>query len=105
MSRRFLKVGWDRKGQWMLFMVIERFKDAKTIYRRMRERGRMLPEGLKYVESWTEANYSRCFQLMECADASLLHKWVIQWQDLVDFEIVPVVASKQAAKMIETEEE
>jgi len=88
----------------MLFMVIERFTDAKAVYRRMQERGRMLPEGLKYVESWTEANYSRCFQLMECDDASKFHKWVIRWQDLVDFEIVPVVESKQAAKMIETKD-
>jgi hypothetical protein len=88
----------------MLFMVIERFKDAKAVYRRVRERGRMLPKGPKYVESWTETNYSRCFQLMECDDASLFHKWMIQWQDLVDFEIVPVIESKQAAKLVETKE-
>jgi hypothetical protein len=85
----------------MLFMVIERFKDAKAVYRKVREKGRMLPEGLKYVESWVEANYNRCFQLIECDDASLLQKWVIQWQDLIGFEIVPVVESKQTAKTIE----
>jgi hypothetical protein len=68
----------------MLFMVIERFKDAKAVYRRAREEGRILPEGLKYVGSWVEANYDRCFQLMECDDASLFQKWVIQWQDLVE---------------------
>jgi hypothetical protein len=85
----------------MWFIVIERFKDAKAVYRRVREKGRMLPKGLKYVESWVETNYNRCFQLMECEDASLFQTWVIQWQDLVDFEIVPVVESKQAAKMIE----
>jgi len=84
----------------MLFMVIERFKDAKAVYRRMREKGRMLPDGLTYVESWVEANRSRCFQLMECTDANLFHKWVIKWQDLVDFEIVPVVESEQATKVI-----
>lgn len=86
-------------------MVIERFKDAKAVYRRVRERGRLLPKGLQYVESWTEANYRRCFQLMECDDASLFHEWVIQWRDLVDFEIVPVIESKQAAKVIEAKEE
>jgi hypothetical protein len=85
----------------MLFMVIERFKDAKAVYRRLREKGRMLPEGLKYVGSWVEADYNRCFQLMECDDASLFQEWVIQLQDLVDFEIVPVIESKQAAKAIE----
>jgi len=85
----------------MLFMVIERFKDAKAVYRRVREKGRILPEGLKYVGSWVEANYDRCFQLMECDDASLFQKWVIQWQDLIDFEIIPVVESTQTAKVIE----
>ena len=84
----------------MLFMVIERFKDAKAVYRRLREKGRMLPEGLKYVESWVEAGYSRCFQLMECDDPNLFQEWVIQWQDLVDFEIVAVIESKHAAKTI-----
>ena len=86
----------------MLFMVIERFKDAKAVYRRVREKGRILPEGLRYVGSWVEANFSRCFQLMECDDASLFQKWVIQWEDLVDFEIVPVVESKQTGREIES---
>jgi len=85
----------------MLFMVVERFKDAKAVYRRLREKGRMQPEGLKYVGSWVETNYNRCFQLMECDDASLFQKWMVQWQDLIDFEIVPVTESKQAVKMIE----
>lgn len=82
-------------------MVIERFKDTKAVYRRVREKGRVLPEGLRYVGSWVEANYDRCFQLMECEDASLFQEWVIQWQDLVDFEIVPIVESKQTAKVTE----
>jgi len=82
-------------------MVIERFKDSKAVYRRMREKGRMMPEGLKYAASWVEANCHRCFQLMECDDASLLQRWVLEWQDLIDFEIVPVVESKQTTKMIE----
>jgi hypothetical protein len=81
-------------------MVIERFKDAKSVYRRIREKGRTLPEGLKYLGSWVEANCSRCFQLMECEDASLFQKWVIQWQDLVDFEIIPVNESQETAKAV-----
>jgi hypothetical protein len=87
-------------GKRMLFMVIEQFKDAEAVYRRVRERGRMLPEGLRYVKSWVEADCSRCFQLIECDDASLFHKWVIQLQDLVDFEIVAVIESKQTDKAI-----
>ena len=86
----------------MLFMVIERYKnrDAKAVYRRFRDKGRMAPEGLTYVGSWIEANFDRCFQLMECGDARLLQAWVTQWQDLVDFEFVPVVPSKETMEAI-----
>lgn len=86
----------------MLFMVIERFKnrDAGAVYQRFRERGRMLPDGLNYIESWTEATFERCFQLMECEDPRLFEEWVSRWQDLVEFEIVPVVSSTEAANSI-----
>ena len=83
----------------MLFMVIERFRgrDAKAVYRRFRDRGRMAPEGLTYVGSWIEANFDRCFQLMECEDARLLQRWVADWGDLIEFEIVPVVPSQETS--------
>ena len=86
----------------MLFMVVERFKncDAKAVYRRYQEKGRMMPEGLKYVGSWVEANLDRCFQLMECDDVRLFQQWVVQWQDLGEFEIIPVVASKEVVEAI-----
>jgi len=86
----------------MLFMIIERFKnqDARAVYRRFAEKGRMMPEGLRYVESWVEGNFDRCFQLMECNDLRLLQQWIAQWQDLVEFEIVPVVSSKDAREAI-----
>jgi len=86
----------------MLFMVIEKFKGGNTsaIYRRGREHGRMLPEGLRYVDSWVEANLRRCFQLMECNDTRLLQEWVVRWEDLVEFEIVPVVPSKETAEAL-----
>ena len=87
----------------MLFIVIERFKnhDAVPVYRRFREEGRMMPEGLKYLDSWTEDNFARCFQLMECDDPRLIEEWASRWDDLVDFEIVPVVSSEEAAAAIE----
>lgn len=83
-------------------MVIEHFKDrdAVAVYRRYREQGRMMPEGLKYVDSWVEPNFERCFQLMECDEPSLFQQWIAQWQDLVEFEIIPVVTSKEAAEAI-----
>lgn len=86
----------------MLFMVIERFRngDAVAVYRRYRERGRMMPEGLKYVESWVEPDFDRCFQLMDCDDPRLFQQWTAQWQDLVEFEIVRVVTSEEAAEAI-----
>lgn len=87
----------------MLFMVIERFhnRDAKAVYRRFRDHGRMMPEGLQYVGSWIEANFDRCFQLMECSDARLLQEWVINWSDLAEFEIVPVVPSEQTREVVQ----
>lgn len=86
----------------MLFMVIERFRDqnAKAVYRRFQEKGRMSPDGLTYVGSWIEANFDRCFQLMECDDVRLLQEWVTSWSDLADFEIVPVVPSKETSEVV-----
>ncbi len=85
----------------MLFMVIERFKDrdAKSVYRRVRDEGRMLPEGLTYVGSWIEASFDRCFQLVECDDARLLQEWVLAWQGLIEFEFVPVVPSQEVQEL------
>ncbi len=87
----------------MLFMVIERFKDRdpKPIYRRLREEGRRMPDGLTYVGSWIEANFDRCWQLMECDDARLLQRWVAGWSDLIEMEIVPVAPSADVRAMME----
>ena len=86
----------------MLFMVIERFKnrDALAVYRRLRDQGRMTPDGLNYVESWIEANFDRCFQLMECDDPRLLQQWAVQWGDLIECEFVPVVPSKETIEVV-----
>ena len=83
-------------------MIIEHFKnrDAKPVYNRFMEKGRMLPEGLNYVTSWTETNFDRCFQIMECAKPILIEEWISEWDDLVDFEIVPVMTSSDAAKIM-----
>jgi len=88
----------------MLFMVIERFRDrdAKAVYRRFRDQGRMMPDGLTYAGSWIEANFDRCFQLMECDDARLLQDWLLNWNDLMECEIVPVVPSKETRELVES---
>lgn len=87
----------------MLFMVVERFKrsEIKAIYRRVRDQGRVLPDGLRYVDSWIEAGFGRCFQLMETDDVTLLQRWVVELGDAIEFEIVPVAPSKDVRKMIE----
>ena len=87
----------------MLFMVIERFKDNDMlpIYKRLREKGRSLPDGLKYVDSWIEPNFSRCFQLMECDDLRRFQEWALQWRGYgVDLEIIPVLTSAQTREVV-----
>lgn len=88
----------------MLFMVIERFKDRNPIpvYRRVRDVGITFPAGLKYIGSWIEPNFDRCFQLMECDDARLLQEWILANNRDLDmtFEIVPVVSSKSTREVI-----
>jgi hypothetical protein len=87
----------------MLFMVIERFRDNDMVpvYRRLRDSGRSLPEGLDYVDSWVELGFGRCFQLMRCDDLRLIQEWVLQWRGLgVTFEIVPVLPSTETRDVV-----
>jgi hypothetical protein len=83
----------------MLFMVIETFRDhnAEAVYRRFREQGRMLPDGVTFINSWVTTDLSRCFQLMESGDVAMLQQWIAQWSDLIEFEIVPIVEGKEIA--------
>jgi hypothetical protein len=83
-------------------MIIEHFKnkDALPVYRRFRDRGRLLPEGLQYLTSWVDEKLENCFQLMETADRKLLDEWIDNWSDVVEFEVHPVLSSKEAADKI-----
>jgi hypothetical protein len=103
-SRTLLRKGQPHRAEdRMLFMVIERFRDNDMVpvYRKVREGGRLLPEGLKYVDSWVEPNFARCFQLMECDDLRLLQAWVLEWRGAgVTFEIVPVVNSRETREVV-----
>jgi hypothetical protein len=82
------------------YMIVEHFKDALAVYRRFRERGRMAPGGLVYVSSWVDESLERCFQLMETHDRRLLDEWMANWSDLTEFEVYPVITSKEAAEKI-----
>jgi hypothetical protein len=89
----------------MLFMIIERYKnrDADAVYHRFRECGRMMPAGLNYLDSWVELNYDRCFQLVSCDRPDLIQEWISHWDDLVDFEIIPVLTSQEATERVENQ--
>ena len=84
----------------MLYMVVERFKDAPAIYRRLHEKGRMMPEGLEYVSRWIDVDVKICWQLMRTEDESLFQTWIDNWKDLADFEVVPVRTSAEVREMM-----
>ena len=86
----------------MLYMIIENFRngDPVPVYRRFRDRGRLAPDGLQYVSSWVDERFHRCFQVMETADRRLIDQWLLNWSDIVDFEVVPVITSKDASEKI-----
>ena len=82
----------------MLFMVIERFHPfkMKEIYKRVEERGRMLPDGVIYINSWVDEQISTCFQVMESDSENKIQQWISHWSDLIDFEVIRVLSSDQA---------
>lgn len=86
----------------MLFLVIETFRggDPRPVYARFAERGRLAPAGLEYVASWVTADLRRCYQVMACDDRALLEAWMDNWRDIVDFEVLPVVTSAEAAAAV-----
>ena len=90
----------------MLYMVVERFKDgaAPEIYRRFREKGRMMPEGLSYVSSWIDLDFKVCWQLMQTEDCELFDRWIENWRDVIDFDIVPVRTSAKAVEVMSAKE-
>ena len=86
----------------MLFMVIEKFRDgdAKPVYRRFKAKGRMCPQGARYLSSWVTTDFERCYQVMDCDDRVLLDQWMSNWNDIVDFEVIPIISSEKAAAAI-----
>ena len=86
----------------MLYMIVERFKTpgAIDVYRRARDQGRMMPEGLEYISSWVDLEFEKCFQVMKTENADLLQQWIQHWSDLVEFEVIPVRTSAEAMQTI-----
>jgi hypothetical protein len=87
----------------MLYMVIEHFKEggAPEIYRRFREKGRMMPDGLNYISSWIDTQFQVCYQLMETENVALFDRWTENWDDLMEFKIVPVRTSAETAVLVQ----
>jgi Protein of unknown function (DUF3303) len=86
----------------MLYMIVEHFKndDPIPVYHRFRERGRLAPDGLQYMSSWVDERLARCFQIMDTPDRALLDQWFSNWNDIVEFEVHPIMTSKEAAERI-----
>jgi hypothetical protein len=83
----------------MQYMVVENFRGGRPqpVYARFQERGRLAPDGLRYVGSWVSASGDKCYQVMECDNRALLDQWMAAWADLVAFEVIPVISSAEAA--------
>jgi hypothetical protein len=85
----------------LLYMVVERFvRGPRPVYERAAKRGRLLPDGLAYVDSWVDERLDRCFQLMETDDPALFDDWTARWADLAEFEVVPVLTSAEAGTRV-----
>jgi hypothetical protein len=84
------------------YMIVEHFRDGDPapVYERFRAQGRMAPAGLLYIDSWVTADLRLCYQLMECEDPGLLRQWMAAWEDLVEFEVHPVISSAEAASRV-----
>ena len=89
----------------MLYMIVEHFNPgaAPAIYRRARDRGRQLPPGLEYLDSWVDLQCATCFQLMRTDDPALFETWMQAWSDLVRFEVIPVRTSAETAQALAAE--
>ena len=88
----------------MQYMIIERFRPGKVeeLYRRFDEKGRMLPEGVVYINSWINEEVTVCYQVMEAASRNKLDEWISNWNDIVDFEVIPVIGSAEARTKVFT---
>jgi hypothetical protein len=86
----------------MLFLVVEHFRGGspQPVYERFAAHGRLAPDGVEYRGSWVTTDLTRCYQVMEAPDRSLLEEWMARWSDLVEFEVVDVLTSAEAAATV-----
>ena len=86
----------------MLYMIIEKFHGGKVelIYERFEQRGRMMPDGLHYVNSWIDERLTVCYQVMETDAIEKLYEWIANRHDLADIEVIPVITSPEAKERV-----
>lgn len=86
----------------MQYLIIETFRggDPLPVYRRFRDSGRLMPDGLRYVSSWITQDLTRCYQVMEADKPELFDEWFAAWADLVDFQLLPVISSSEAREIV-----
>ncbi|MEQ9376905.1 MAG: DUF3303 family protein [Imperialibacter sp.] len=82
----------------MNYMIVEKFRPGKVkeLYKRFDEKGRLMPEGVTYINSWIDEKVEVCFQLMEAESMEKLQEWMDAWSDLCEFEVFPVISSADA---------
>ena len=88
----------------MLYMVIERYRDKAAVYKRFHEKGRMMPDGVRYVNSWVSADGNVCYQINESESEALLRQWAANWDDVTDFEFIPVISSREMSEKMAKEQ-
>ena len=81
----------------MQYIIIEKFHPGKVkeLYQRFAEKGRLMPEGVNYINSWIDEHVKTCYQVMNSDSLEKLHAWINNWEDLADFEIIPVISSAE----------
>ena len=86
----------------MLYMVIEHFHPdkIKELYERFDKKGRLMPNGVHYINSWTDTKVETCYQIMESESEEKLNEWIDNWKDFADFVIIPVLSSEQAREKV-----
>jgi flavodoxin len=86
----------------MQYMIIEKFypNKVKQLYKRFEEKGRQLPERVNYINSWINEDVTICYQVMESDTKEKINEWIKHWNDLADFEVIPVITSAQAKEKV-----
>jgi len=86
----------------MIYMIIEKFRAGKVkeMYQRFEEKGRLMPDGVNYINSWINEDITTCYQVMETEEEEKIKEWISNWDDLVDFEVIPVISSAEAKSRI-----